>query len=275
MSSALLVHMGGAPPALGEADRRRLEGEKARVRRAVWDRLQTDGVARFPFPPHDRIPNFEGATEAATRLAETPEFQAARVVKCNPDAPQLPLRSLVLRRGKSLVMSVPRLKDAKCFRLFPEGSHASPTIQVAMSQATPMGPEDLPRIDLVVAGSVAVGPRGERLGKGGGFSDLEWGLLAETGRVDRETKVSTTVHEGQVWPSLLPVLPHDLPLDLAATPARLLRFPTALARPRGILGEELTEATRSEVRWLPTWIAAKERERRLRNSQPVPGAPPP
>ena len=254
--------MPGIPPALGEADRRRLEGEKARLRREAWDRLQSEGVARFPFPPHDRIPNFEGAKEAAERLAETPEFRAAKVVKANPDAPQLPLRALALRQGKALVMAVPRLKEPACFRLFPEGSHAVPTIQEALSRGRPLTPEDVPPIDLVLAGSVVVGPRGERIGKGGGFSDLEWGLLSEAEKVTPATRIVTTVHDLQAKTSLLPVLPHDVPLDLAATPTRLLRFPTSLGRPRGIMPEELTEATRSEVSWLSKWMSARERARR-------------
>ena len=41
----------------------------------------------------------------------------------------------------------------------------------------------LPPIDLIVCGAVAVNARGARVGKGGGFSDLEYGLLAEAGRV--------------------------------------------------------------------------------------------
>lgn len=257
---------GAPPPALGEADRVRLEGEKNRQRRAVWDRLQAEGVARFPFPPHDRIPNFEGAKEASDRLAEAPEFREAKVVKSNPDAPQLPLRTLAVRQGKVLVMAVPRLREPTCFRVLPEGSHAVPTIQGAMSRGRPARPEDLPHIDLVIAGSVVVGSRGERLGKGGGFSDLEWGLLSDAGKVDRATVVATTVHDLQVTEGLLPVLPHDVPLDLAATPTRLLRFPKALPRPHGLMPEELTPATRSEVDWLLRWKAAREREERLRNS---------
>lgn len=250
---------------MGDADRRRLEGEKSRLRREVWDALQDRGVARFPFPPHDRIANFEGALEAAQRLAATEEFQRAKVVKANPDAPQLPLRTLALRQGKVLVMSVPRLRDPSCFRLFPEGSHATPTIEAAMSQGQPLRPQDVPHIDLLVAGSVVIGQRGERIGKGGGFSDLEWGLLSEVEKVDRSTRVASTVHDLQLRPSsLLPVLPHDVPLDLVATPTQLLRFPPTLPRPRGVMSQELTDATRSEVPWLGKFLAEQERERRLR-----------
>jgi hypothetical protein len=37
---------------------------------------------------HHRIPNFVDAELAAQRLTELPEFQAAQLVKVNPDTPQ-------------------------------------------------------------------------------------------------------------------------------------------------------------------------------------------
>jgi hypothetical protein len=36
----------------------------------VWDRLGADGMARFRFPPHGRIPNFAGAEVTAARLLD-------------------------------------------------------------------------------------------------------------------------------------------------------------------------------------------------------------
>jgi hypothetical protein len=39
--------------------------DKSAARQWVWDRLSAEGVARFPFPPHGRIPNFAGAEVAA------------------------------------------------------------------------------------------------------------------------------------------------------------------------------------------------------------------
>jgi hypothetical protein len=32
--------------------------DRSAARQWVWDRLGAEGVARFPFPPHGRIPNF-------------------------------------------------------------------------------------------------------------------------------------------------------------------------------------------------------------------------
>ena len=71
---------------------------KAEIRQRVWDDLADSGEARFPFPPHDRIPNVAGAETAADRAMETPELMDAETVKANPDAPQLPLRRRLRRR---------------------------------------------------------------------------------------------------------------------------------------------------------------------------------
>ncbi|MXR20942.1 5-formyltetrahydrofolate cyclo-ligase, partial [Halobacterium sp. PCN9] len=45
--------------------------DKQDLRERVWDDLEDSGAARFPFPPHGRIPNFAGADDAAARLAES------------------------------------------------------------------------------------------------------------------------------------------------------------------------------------------------------------
>ena len=39
----------------------------------AWDRLQDERIARFPFPPHWRIPNFAGA-EAARGCSRFPSI---------------------------------------------------------------------------------------------------------------------------------------------------------------------------------------------------------
>ena len=54
---------------------------------------------------------------------------------------------------------------------------------------------ELQPVDLVVCGSVAVNREGARVGKGGGFSDLELALLVEAGLIGPETVVATTVHQ--------------------------------------------------------------------------------
>src|SRR5690606_6125051 len=83
---------------------------KAEARARAYAALRAAKAARFPFPIEGRIPNFVGAEAAARRLRERPAYKAARAVKVNPDAPQLPVRAMVRQDGKTLYMPSPRLR---------------------------------------------------------------------------------------------------------------------------------------------------------------------
>src|SRR5246500_5418781 len=84
--------------------------DKSSARQWVWDRLSAEGVARFPFPPHGRIPNFAGAEVAAARLLNIEPWKSATAIKVNPDSPQRPLRAEALRRGIIIFVPTPRLR---------------------------------------------------------------------------------------------------------------------------------------------------------------------
>ncbi|WP_255192530.1 5-formyltetrahydrofolate cyclo-ligase [Natronobeatus ordinarius] len=223
--------------------------DKQTLRERVWDDLEASGEARFPFPPHGRIPNVAGANEASDRLADQPEWQAAETIKANPDAPQLPVRRRALRAGKTVYMAVPRLRDEKCFlRLDPaelEDYDAATTVSGSSTHGVPVGPDEVPEIDLIVSGSVAVTEAGARVGKGEGYSDLEYAVLAEFDLVDSATPVATTVHERQVVEEAVPVDDHDVPMDLLVTPERVVR-PDGGEKPAGI-DWSLLEAERLEA----------------------------
>lgn len=88
-------------------------------------------------------------------------------------------------------------------------------------------------VDLIVVGSVAVNARGARLGKGAGYSDIEFGLLAEAGLISERTTIATTVHELQVVDQELPEQGHDFRVDLIATPERTIYCDTP-HRPAGL-----------------------------------------
>ena len=51
-----------------------------------------------------------GAEAAARRLQQLPAYKAANAIKVNPDAPQLPVRAMILQDGKTLYMPSPRLR---------------------------------------------------------------------------------------------------------------------------------------------------------------------
>jgi len=225
--------------------------EKQALRDRVWDELEDSGEARFPYPPHGRIPNFAGADDAADRLADTDAWKDASAIKSNPDAPQLPVRRAALRAGKTVYMAVPRLRDEECFlRLDPAAiddiDHAT-TIGGSAEVGVQVHPEAMPPIDLIVAGSVAVTEAGARVGKGEGYSDLEYGVLQAFDLVDRSTTVATTVHERQVVDESVPVDSHDVPLDLVVTPERTIETETPHDRPDGLDWTALSEERIDEI----------------------------
>lgn len=200
---------------------------KQDVREQAWRALRETGAARFP-GVEGRIPNFVGAKHAADLLAATPEWERARTLKANPDSPQLPVRRRALAESKTGYMAVPRLADVRPFwRLAPGRldvpAHRAASIKGASVHGEPVGLEEMDEIDLVVCGSVAVERGGARLGKGGGYSDLEFTLATEAGLITDATVVVSTVHPSQlVEEGTIPITDHDFPLDMIVTPQEVI-----------------------------------------------------
>jgi 5-formyltetrahydrofolate cyclo-ligase len=217
---------------------------KDQVRRAVWKAMDREGVSRFP-GAEGRIPNFAGARAAAERLSAHRLWKRAQVVKANPDSPQTHARRIALEQGKVVIMAVPRLRDPHPFRVLEpkrlnkQQIREAATIKGALRHGRVVALDEIPEIDFVVCGSVAVNLSGARVGKGGGFSDLEFGLLIDSGQIDDHTVVATTVHPIQILREHLAVTDHDLPVDLIATPRAVVEVERAYSRPRGILWDHL------------------------------------
>jgi 5-formyltetrahydrofolate cyclo-ligase len=235
---------------------------KAARRDEVWRAMSVPGIRRFP-NPDGRIPNFVGAEAAAANLATTDAWRDARTCKSNPDSPQLPVRVRALEDGKLLYMAVPRLAEAEPFFLLDparlaDGARKAASIKGASRSATRVALDAMVPVDLVVTGCVAVGDDGARLGKGGGFSDLEFALAAAAGLIDERTIVVTTVHDVQVQPKrTIPTTAHDLHVDLIATPTRVV----ACKRRRGYRVPELQwdELTDEKVAAIPLLAALRAR----------------
>jgi 5-formyltetrahydrofolate cyclo-ligase len=221
---------------------------KAALRDEVWSRLEVEGVRRFP-GPRNRISNFVGAEAAARRLATTDVWQRARTLKANPDSPQWPVRTAALVDGKMVYMAVPRLAGPEPFFLLDpdhlaDDPRRASSITGASASARTVAVEHLEPVDLVVTGCVAVGADGARLGKGGGFSDLEFAIASEAGLIDDRTIVATTVHPLQLTgPGVIPRAEHDVTVDLIVTPDEVIEVARS-DRGRGagrIRWDELTE----------------------------------
>ena len=224
--------------------------EKTRIREEVWRRLEEEGLARFPRPVYGRIPNFVGAEEALRKLLNLKEYKMAKVVKVSPDSPQRYARYRCLMDGKILIMPTPRLREGFLIldpskiplRRYSDAS----TIRGAFRYGKVVSLHEIPKLDLIIMGSVAVSRDGSRIGKGGGYGELEYAILREVGKVDESTPIMTNVHDIQVYEKL-PSDPYDLTLDYIATPRKLIQVKARAKRPKGILWDLLDEKKLEEI----------------------------
>lgn len=214
----------------------------------AWQTLTDEGAARFPYPVEGRIPNFEGAEAAAERLIDHPLLADADRIKCNPDSPQKHLREAALRRGITVFVPTPRLKGG-FMRFDPDAIDEEHYGDASMLSrwdpfAESVDLDDLPQLDVIVTGCVAVTREGKRCGKGEGFSDLEFAILQELGH--DPVPVATTVHDLQVVDDF-PVEDHDLGLSVIATPEELIEVAEPAEGPAGIDWELLSEEDLDEM----------------------------
>ncbi len=220
--------------------------EKDALRSEVWTTLEAYEANVGDVWSH--IPNFVGADLAAARLAELPIWKNARIVKCNPDAAQIPVRLRALQEGKPLYTPFPQLAHEFPFILLdPEDllrrgipfEDAAP-IEGAVEHGLAVRFEAMQPFDLVVVGCVAVTRAGGRTGKGGGFADLELGIFREMGLITSQTPIVTTVHPLQVVDNnLLLMQGHDTPLDWIITSDEVIETHTAYPQPTGVSWDEV------------------------------------
>lgn len=223
--------------------------DKQTIRLKVWKAMEEARIGRFPMPLTGRIPNFQGAERAAHRVTGLEAYQKAHTVKVNPDSPQLPLRAQVLKDGKTLLVPTPRLK-AGFIQVRPEWVPTGEERRAAsLSHIREYGRElplsDLPSVDLIVVGSVAVHRDGRRLGKGEGYADREYAILRELG--NPPVPVITTVHSIQVVEEEIPFEPFDLAVDWIVTERETIATRTPYPKPSGIDWERVTDEERKEM----------------------------
>lgn len=219
---------------------------KDRLRSEIWSQLDQQGAATRE--PYGHIPGFVGGTEAAERLAALPFWQAARVIKANPDTAQVAVRLRALQDGKKVYMAVPRLTQERCFiELDPADLQARgiafeavATHQGAMQHGRAVAFEEMAPIEVVITGCVAVSRDGGRTGKGAGFADLELGILRQMGLVQADTPIVTTVHPLQIVDgSHLPMMSHDWSLTWIVTPDEVIETIRNRPQPTGLEWEKV------------------------------------
>ncbi len=224
--------------------------DKEYYRRLVWRRMEEENIALFPRPVYGRIPNFIGSDKAARLAVKLNEYLNANVIKANPDSPQKPLRELILRDGKILIMATPRIKKGFIIldpRKIPSYKipYAS-TIRGAFKYGRILNINEIPHIDLIVEGSVAVSIRGERIGKGEGYGELEYAILRELDLIDEDISIITTVHEIQIF-DRLPQDIFDVSIDYIITPSKVIKCQGPRRRPKGIYWDMLPNKRIEEI----------------------------
>lgn len=100
---------------------------------------------------------------------------------------------------------------------------------------------------------------GYRIGKGEGYSDMEYAMLRTVRSIDEDTTVITIVHDCQVIDSMSEELfkEHDVPADIIVTPTRVIRCEPRLKKPNCIIWSLLTE---EKMKLIPILRVVKEIE---------------
>jgi uncharacterized protein YndB with AHSA1/START domain len=120
--------------------------------------------------------------------------------------------------------------------------------------------DQLPSIDAIVMGCVAVTRDGRRLGKGHGYADLEYAILRELGHP--AMPVATTVHALQIVEEF-PTEAHDVPVSIIATSNELIEIaqPLPVAQPTATYQEAASVIANRESGVLYVRATTKQHER--------------
>ena len=135
------------------------------LRERLWSELVRQNLAAYPMPPHGHNPNFKGAAAAAKQLFLHPSLASATTVLVGMEAALLPVRALVLERGKTLLVPH-RTKSGSYWRLSgaPKAAAKLPNLPLYGTETTA-----LEGVQVAVLASVFVDRAGSRLSKGFGF----------------------------------------------------------------------------------------------------------
>uniref|UniRef100_A0A182MNF5 5-formyltetrahydrofolate cyclo-ligase n=1 Tax=Anopheles culicifacies TaxID=139723 RepID=A0A182MNF5_9DIPT len=231
-------------------------------RMEVWSAMkplfpQGSALSRYV---NRKIPLFPHAEQTAERLAETPEFKDAKNIKVNIDMAQESVKLQVLKANKTLFVAPSQKSDYLYAKIKVPGSlEEVPLVQqrrivkMLADEDTyeELGIDQTEALDMIVVGCVAVSERGQRIGKGNGYVDLEIGILQTLGLITPKTVIATTVADEQVYKELPAELfqKYDFTVDLIVTPTRVIRVdprpdPRAIGVQWGLLSSRRLDVVR-------------------------------
>lgn len=212
------------------------------IRQRIWDRLKAVARpdTRFHLDFLSFIPDFDGADAATGRLLALPAFGAG-LGFVTPDNSMHSLRTRLIAAGRPFVMSTYNIRRGFLYldpAALPPGDAADMASLDALERhARPVTLTDLAALGpfaFLATGASAVSADGVRFGKGHTYFDLEWGMFSGLGLAGEQTPVAAVVHDVQLVEDRLHVSDTEIPVDLIATPSRLIRIARPRRRPRGI-----------------------------------------
>ena len=183
---------------------------------------------------------------AVSRISRVPRWRSSGSLTSSRGRALQPSRSTrihrnarceaeALCRGITVFVPTPRLrrgfKKLDPHRIPPDKIDEAASLSHVNRWSEEVTLAEVPTLDAIVCGSVAVTRGGRRCGKGEGYSDLEFAILRELGHPI--VPVATTVHDLQIVASV-PRDPTDQPLSVIATPTHAIRIKRPSAAPTGI-----------------------------------------
>jgi 5-formyltetrahydrofolate cyclo-ligase len=213
------------------------------TRQRIWDRLSAVARpdARFHLDFSNFIPDFEGSEAATDRIAALPMFASCQLAFVTPDNSMRDLRRRLIKARVPLVTATFNVQRGFLYlapdAVPPGAEDYAACLEVLEHFARAASLDDIARLgrfDLMATGAAAVSVDGVRFGKGHGFFDMEWGMFAELGLVDEATPVLAVVHDVQLVDERLQMGDNDNPVDIIATPTRLIEVARTTHRPRGV-----------------------------------------
>ncbi len=161
----------------------------------------------------------DDAERLAAHLLAQPVVARARRVAAYLSMPSEPgtgpLLDALVARGTEVVVPV-SLPDRtmQWVLLDPDEPPVTSDLGVPQPQGEPLGPDALASCDVVLVPALAADVHGHRLGRGAGYYDRALEGLA--------VPVCAVVHADELLDDV-PVEPHDVPVQLVATPAGVHR----------------------------------------------------
>ena len=195
---------------------------KQSIRKMIWEKMEGSNISVSK--SYGRIPDFQGSNKASDMLRNSMEWKDSSIIFVSPDTAQKTVRKNAFLDGKDLIMASPKLLNGYILlgtTSTKDNEEEASTIEGAFKHGCKV--TSIPDIDMVVEGSVAVDMYGGRLGKGGGYGDMEISYLKNNNIIGVETPIVTTVHEIQII-GRVPMEPHDEKINMIVTPKRILRI---------------------------------------------------